>query len=383
MKKKGGSSMDENVKEIVLTGGPCGGKTTALSYVSEKLMDQGFRVFIIPEVATKFITGGIHDIGKIAKKEPEKYFEIERQMLLEQISQHKRFREIAGLFPKEKRVIISDRGPMDIKPYMHHSGDFKTIMRQHKFRIHDLRDVFDSVIHLVTAAKGAEKFYTIENNRARRESINEARIADSKTMNAWIGHSHLKIINNPDGHGFDCKMKRVFQVMCQVIGIPVPLEIERKFLLAKIPDFNAGPFKYAKKIFIEQMYLSQRGDKEESRIRKRAQKRSVTYYQTHKLKLAPGVRQETEKIIKPEEYSVLSHLRNPATQIIRKYRYCFIYKFQYFELDVIFQPIPLCLLEIELTEENDHIELPPFLKISKEVTGDSRYENFSIANGSR
>ena len=374
--------MDENVKEIVLTGGPCGGKTTALSYVSEKLMDQGFRVFIIPEVATKFITGGIHDIGKIAKKEPKKYFEIERQMLLEQISQHERFREIAGLFPKEKRVIISDRGPMDIKPYMR-PEDFKTIMRQHKFRIHDLRDVFDSVIHLVTAAKGAEKFYTIENNSARRESINEARIADSKTMNAWIGHSHLKIINNPDGHGFDYKMKRVFQTMCQVIGIPVPLEIERKFLLAKIPDFNAGPFKYAKRIFIEQMYLSQRGDKEESRIRKRAQKRSITYYQTHKFRLAPGVRQETEKIIKPEEYSVLSHLRNPAAQIIRKYRYCFIYKFQYFELDLIFQPIPLCLLEIELTEENDHVELPPFLKISKEVTGDPRYENVSIANGSR
>ena len=296
------------------------------------------------------------------------------------MSQHERFRELAGIFPKEKRVIISDRGPMDVKPYMH-PEEFGIIRRQHKFRMHDLRDVFDSIIHLVTAAKGAEKFYTTKNNKARRESIGEARIADSKTMNAWTGHSHLKIIDNPEGYGFEHKMKRTMQAICRTMGIPVPLEIERKFLLAEMPNFNTILFKYAQRIFIEQMYLNQRCDKEESRIRKRAQKRSVTYYQTRKLKLAPGIRRETERIIKPEEYSILSQLRNPSARIIRKYRYCFIYKFQYFELDVIFQPVPLCLLEIELTEENDHVELPPFLKIAKEVTEDSRYENFSIAYG--
>ena len=33
---------------------------------------------------------------------------------------------------------------------------------------------YEAVIHLVTAAKGAEEFYTTTNNEARYESINEA-----------------------------------------------------------------------------------------------------------------------------------------------------------------------------------------------------------------
>ena len=64
-------------------------------------MDQGFRVFIIPK-SPPSSSAGIHDIGKIAKR-AKKYFEIERQILLEQMSQHERFRELAGIFPKEKQ----------------------------------------------------------------------------------------------------------------------------------------------------------------------------------------------------------------------------------------------------------------------------------------
>ena len=38
----------------------------------------------------------------------------------------------------------------------------------------ELRDNYDAVIHMVTAAKGAEKYYTTENNKARTESIPES-----------------------------------------------------------------------------------------------------------------------------------------------------------------------------------------------------------------
>ena len=44
-------------KEIVLTGGPCSGKTTAHAYLREKLMDFGWRVFFVPESATMIIGG--------------------------------------------------------------------------------------------------------------------------------------------------------------------------------------------------------------------------------------------------------------------------------------------------------------------------------------
>ena len=39
----------ERVQKFVLTGGPCGGKTTALARIRTFLGERGFRVFFVPE----------------------------------------------------------------------------------------------------------------------------------------------------------------------------------------------------------------------------------------------------------------------------------------------------------------------------------------------
>ena len=46
------------VHRIVITGGPCAGKTTAMAKLSLRLQNMGFDVFVVPEVATLTITGG-------------------------------------------------------------------------------------------------------------------------------------------------------------------------------------------------------------------------------------------------------------------------------------------------------------------------------------
>ena len=52
--------MDKSqVYRVVLTGGACGGKTTALAYLSEQLEKQGIRVFRGPEAATLIFAGGV------------------------------------------------------------------------------------------------------------------------------------------------------------------------------------------------------------------------------------------------------------------------------------------------------------------------------------
>jgi len=43
---------------ICLTGGPCAGKTTALTQLREKLADKGFKVFVVPETPTLTMEGG-------------------------------------------------------------------------------------------------------------------------------------------------------------------------------------------------------------------------------------------------------------------------------------------------------------------------------------
>lgn len=371
--------MIKNATEIVLTGGPCAGKTTALGYISEKLMDRGYRVFLAPEVATMFIAGGVSDISEIAEKDPEKYFLIEKEMVKMQMDFRKGFRALAGIFPDEKSVIIYDRGPMDMSAYMD-DGYFEALLDEEKMTLHDARDSFDGVIHLVTAAIGAEEFYTDENNKARRENLEEAKLADKKTMNAWIGHPHLRVIDNSTG--FEMKIKRTMNAISRVLGIPAPLEIERKFLLKRKPDLSHAGFRDMQKIFIEQMYLVSPDDRE-IRIRKREQGGSATYYRTEKIKMSPGVRHETEIVIMATEYLNLIKERDPNTRVIRKERYCFVFENQYFELDFFLDPPGLCVMEIELTEENDKISIPPFVEVEKDVTDDSAYSNHGISKNCR
>lgn len=130
---------------------------------------------------------------------------------------------------------------------------------------------------------------------------------------------------------------------------------------------------------IEQAYLQQENEGEELRIRMRRIGDGATCYLTRKRQIGPGVRSETEKIISLEEYMALKSKRDTKREVIEKKRICFVWQNQYFELDIFTRPRALMLLEIELTDLQTEVSLPPFLKIEKEVTGDTKYSNHNLA----
>lgn len=75
-------------------------------------------------------------------------------------------------------VILMDRGVMDPKAYMD-EPTWQAVLDLNDYNIVYLRDKrYDVVIHLVTAADGAEQFYTLENNAARYEDIPTAITVD-------------------------------------------------------------------------------------------------------------------------------------------------------------------------------------------------------------
>ncbi len=61
---------------------------------------------------------------------------------------------------------------------------------------------YESVIHMVTSADGAENFYTDVNNEARYETVDQAKELDKKLINAWVGHPHFSIVDNQSQIGF-------------------------------------------------------------------------------------------------------------------------------------------------------------------------------------
>lgn len=376
-------SKKNEITEIVLTGGPCSGKTTMLAYLLEKVSDWGYRVFIAPETATEFISTGIANFSEIEKDDFYTYLQIEKLMLIEQTWKRKSYLRRAALFPEERRVIFYDRAEADIAAYMPRRH-FEKMLRSVKLGWRDARDSYDGVIHLVSAACGAEKFYTLENNKARKENLEEARIADRKTQEAWNGHPHLKIIDNSTG--LEEKINRALQAVARILKTPIPLTIERKFLLHRRPDFHNPLLMQPVPILIEQIYLISK-PMEEIRIRKRSLRREdPIYYRTHRVNIGHGKRQETEEVISAKEYNQLKVFRDPFKRVIKKRRYCFIHNNQYFELDIFpadkarNRNRELCLLEIKLTEENDKVEIPPFLNVLKEVTGYKKYTNAQLAS---
>ena len=50
-------------KKIVLTGGPCAGKTTALTELEKEFTEKGYQVLMVPEAATILINSGIRPFG--------------------------------------------------------------------------------------------------------------------------------------------------------------------------------------------------------------------------------------------------------------------------------------------------------------------------------
>lgn len=360
--------MHEEIFRIVLTGGPCGGKTTAMSHISDRLKSLGFDVYVVPEAATMLILGGISLLeGDVLSKQLD-------LLKLQKTLENTFFQEASR--SGKPSVILCDRGSMDNKAFMS-SELWQELLDTEKSTLVELRDErYDAVIHLVTAAIGAPDFYTLANNAARSGSLQQAAIQDEKIREAWLGHPHLRVIGNHTN--FEEKIRRVIATICNIVGVPEPIERERKFLVSNL-KLDEIPVK-KESIYIEQTYLLSRNDSARARIRKRGQHGHFTYTYTVKQKLGPGKNIEKEKTITEKGYLDLLIQADPSRQTIKKERTCFLWDHQYFELDHFITPQPgLWLLEAEIETDDEQINLPPFLKIEKEVTDDPSYSNAEIA----
>ncbi len=366
--------MNEVIPQIVIGGGPCAGKTTGIPFLSEKLSDAGQYPIVVPEAPTLLMRGNVSPMSGVFDEVVFQEAVIRMMMALEEI-----FVSAAKKILHKHPVLLCDRGIMDALAYCEPQL-FWQICKNLGLDASSARDKrYHAIIHMRTAALGAEKFYTHSTNIYRRETLEEARVQDEKTLAAWRGHPHVIIIGN-EGITFEQKLQRLFQATCRILEIPVPIEIEEKYLVEPITLDEYGVEYTA--VEIEQIYLTEpEGSAEEIRIRRRGQGSVYTYYETHKRKLRPGVRVETERFINEREYELKAQFPKENTVPIRKKRHCFVYQNQYFELDIFDSPhAGLHLLEIECTEEHSIITLPPFIKVVRRVTDDQSFSNASLAH---
>ena len=357
------------ITKIVITGGPCAGKTTAMSRIKSTFTKKGYTVLFIPETATEFITGGVAPWTCGTNADYQKC-----QMEL-QLTKEKLFAQGAATMPTDKVLLVCDRGALDNKAYMN-DEEFAGVLKWLGLNEVELRDSYDAVFHLVTAAKGAEQFYTTDNNAARTETVEEAAALDDKLIAAWTGHPHLRIIDNDTE--FENKLRRLIAEISSFLGEAETYEIERKFLI-EYPDVCAlEKLPNCKRVEIIQTYLIA-PDGEEMRVRQRGVDGNYIYFLTSKRKVTELKRIEEERKISQHEYLRLLMDADPSRRPIRKTRYCLTFGKQYFEIDVYPFWQDKAMLEIELSDENDQICFPDMIRVIKEVTDDPTYKNAALA----
>ena len=168
-------------------------------------------------------------------------------------------------------LVICDRGAMDCSAYLPRE-DWEKIMENCQFNEVDLRDNrYNHVIHLVTAARGAEEHYTRSNNNARTEDLASAVNNDKLVGEAWVGHPYYEVIDNATD--FEMKMRRLIKAVADKLSIPHAEEIcqavKLKFLLAgNLPEVEEWPVKF-RDFEVEHDYLPCYENGPQARIRRR------------------------------------------------------------------------------------------------------------------
>lgn len=260
------------VYRLVLTGGPCGGKTTGQARLSTFFENLGWKVFRVPETAAVLLSGGV----KFSDLNEAEATTFQENLLKTMLQIEDTFFEL-GRACRRNCLIICDRGAMDASAFIS-KEKWEDIMRVNSWNSIELRDNrYNQILHMVSAAKGAEDYYTTEDHSCRSEGVELARELDSKAAAAWVGHPYFDVIDNSTD--FEGKIRRMIGAVCHKIGLDTGDRLlknskKHKFLVrGPLPDDSVFPrfqdfevvHNYLQSNSPNQVRLRKRGQKGEKR----------------------------------------------------------------------------------------------------------------------
>jgi hypothetical protein len=182
---------------IAITGGPGGGKSTALDLFRREI---GERVVAVPEAATMLFSGGFPRTRQPAARRHAQRAIFEVQRNLEDLH--------GSTYPD--RILICDRGTVDGGAYWPSDGDFFEAMGT---TLDEELARYDAVIFFESAAVGG---MSIESgNPTRIEDDVEASRLDRALLDLWSGHPNISMI--PHRESFFEKIKEGFAAMKGVV----------------------------------------------------------------------------------------------------------------------------------------------------------------------
>jgi len=230
------------VVRIALTGGPCAGKSSALEHLIAAATKEGFDVLTAPEIATLYFNSSYQFPSPLSPTFVEQKYAFQNNILKLQLQMERCYSSLGGSTGRPT-IVVFDRGMRDCMAFMA-EGEWPRALAElnqelpngPSGRITDeyVFKRYDGVIHLVTAADGADenyKFGIVEDDTGgkvfRRETPAEAIEQDRRLQDAWRGHPHHIIVNNDDPRGFLAKLEEATEAVLAIARLAHPDEARK------------------------------------------------------------------------------------------------------------------------------------------------------------
>ena len=178
------------IKKIVITGGPCSGKSTITEILKADALSQW--VELVPEVATMLLGNGFPLPGRDLSWSAAWQREFQQAVAGTQVTLERA--SVLKATEAGKGLLVCDRGLFDGPAYMNcPPEEFCKLCR---LDLSD-RDEYATVLHLESLAVSEPGLYEElkSSNPARFETAEEACEVDGRLWDSWLGHSHHVRVN--------------------------------------------------------------------------------------------------------------------------------------------------------------------------------------------
>ncbi len=176
---------------LVLTGGPCAGKSSVIEHLRSALPHAAF----VPESATILLSGGYPVPGREVEYSStwRHHFQgaiLELQLRLENFW-------LAEAERTGKELLVLDRGVLDGAAYL--EGGIREYAETFELDIEVTLQRYHAIYHLESLATGDPASYGKQGNAERMESLEEAAQLELTTREAWSTHPRQTIFTTePD-----------------------------------------------------------------------------------------------------------------------------------------------------------------------------------------
>ncbi len=343
---------------VAVTGGPAGGKTTGMKELPKLFGDQ---VLVMPEVASILLDGGYPNPGRDVVHSPEWVEGFQNAVVPVQLNMEEEYRRMA--LQRATRVLVCDRGLLDPAAYL--GRGVEAYLEMFGFSLEDLHKRYDLVVHLESVAvKRPDLYAKVKHTNNRFESAEEAAAVDLAIQAAWNGHPNRVVVSS-------ASIQEVKNNLCNLVGQFLREEIERKYLLQRMPNIALG-----EGIPVTQGYMP-------TEVEMRARRMGDQGYITIKGDASHGGSQRPECERQFDIWAIEAALKS-AKSVVEKTRWIIPHGQYRLELDQYHGPLEgLVTVECEfLTQEAmDAFALPDWAIEARawDVTDDPRYKNIRLA----